>query len=168
MAEAVIEILPPCTRLALRASPAVAALLSGGFGLVLPPPPRTAVQAKGRAALRLGPDEILLLAADGAAAALLPALSEAAGGVPLALVDISHGQVALRVTGPRAADLLNEGCPLDLDAAEFPPGACTRTLFGKAGIVLWRTGAAVFQVEVARSLAPWLRALLDEAAAGLA
>ncbi len=168
MAETIIETLPPGTRLVLRAAPEPAARLSGAFGVVLPPPLLTAAQGGKRAALRLGPDEILLLAEDGAAASLLQALAAVPGAGPVSLVDISHGQVALRITGPHAAELLNEGCPLDLDPAAFPPGACTRTLFGKAGIVLWRTGAAVFHVEVARSFAPYLRALLDEAVADLA
>ena len=63
--------------------------------------------------------------------------------------------------------LLNEGCPLDLDAAAFPPGRCTRTLFGKAEIVLWRRDVDAWRVEVARSFAPYLLALLREAAADL-
>jgi heterotetrameric sarcosine oxidase gamma subunit len=40
---------------------------------------------------------------------------------------------------------------------------CTRTVFGKAEIVLWRTGAEEFRVEVARSLAPYVWACLEEA-----
>ena len=108
--------------------------------------------------MRLGPDEILLLAEDGAAASLGQALDNDS----VSLVDISHRQVALRVSGPYAAEVLNEFCPLDLDAAFFPPGACTRTLFGKAEIVLWRTATNDFHIEVARSFAPYLHALLDQ------
>jgi sarcosine oxidase subunit gamma len=164
MAETIVETLPTCTRFVLRAAAEPAARLSGAFGVVLPPAMLTATARGDRAALRLGPDEILLLAEDGIAASLGQALD----GESVSLVDISHRQVALRITGPQAADLLNEFCPLDLDPAAFPPGACTRTLFGKAEIVLWRLAVDGFRLEVARSFAPYVRALLDEAAADLA
>jgi sarcosine oxidase subunit gamma len=44
---------------------------------------------------------------------------------------------------------------------------CTRTLLGKAEIVLWRIGAAAFRLEVWRSFAPYVSAFLAEAARGL-
>jgi heterotetrameric sarcosine oxidase gamma subunit len=34
---------------------------------------------------------------------------------------------------------------------------CTRTLFEKAEITLWRRGAQAWQIEIARSFAPYLR-----------
>jgi sarcosine oxidase subunit gamma len=41
---------------------------------------------------------------------------------------------------------------------------CTRTLFEKVEIVLWRTAPEIFQVEVWRSFAPHLTQLLAEVA----
>ena len=61
--------------------------------------------------------------------------------MPHALADVSHRQVAFEARGPQAQTALSVGCPLDLDIEEFPVGMCTRTLLGKADIVLWRTGA---------------------------
>jgi len=86
-----------------------------------------------RATLWLGPDEYLLLgfddsAKDSAAAALESGLADA----PHALVDISHRQFGLEVTGPHAEVILNGACPLDLSSAEFPVGMCTRTVLAKA------------------------------------
>jgi heterotetrameric sarcosine oxidase gamma subunit len=40
---------------------------------------------------------------------------------------------------------------------------CTRTLLGKAEVILWRTGADAFHIEVARSLLPYVWACLEEA-----
>ena len=40
---------------------------------------------------------------------------------------------------------------------------CTRTLFGKAEIMLWRIDAEVFRIEVARSSARYVWDLLEEA-----
>ncbi|MBV1705422.1 MAG: sarcosine oxidase subunit gamma, partial [Hyphomicrobiales bacterium] len=53
------------------------------------------------------------------------------------------------------------GVALDLSADAFPVGACTRTVFEKAEIVLWRTDPGRFHVEVWRSFAPYLVELLD-------
>ena len=41
---------------------------------------------------------------------------------------------------------------------------CTRTLFAKADIVLWRTAADAFHVEMWRSFGDYVRALLAEVA----
>jgi len=37
----------------------------------------------------------------------------------------------------------------------------TRTMFMKADIVLWRTGAETFHIEVWRSFAPYVWSLLE-------
>jgi sarcosine oxidase subunit gamma len=105
-------------------------------------------------ALRLGPDELLLLLPEGEIPVLvLPK--------PYSLVDISHRQVGILLEGPEAADMLNAGCPLDLDEAAFPVGMATRTLFMKADIVLWRVAPQKFHVEVWRSFAPYVWSLLE-------
>ena len=93
--------------------------------------------------------------------AIATQLASALSGIPHSLVDVSQRQVALQVSGPDASELLNSGCPLDLDPAEFPPGMCTRTIIGKAEAVLWRKAAAEYHLEVWRSFAgyvvDWLR-----------
>ncbi len=69
----------------------------------------------------------------------------------------------MEITGPRAAKCLNAFCALDLDASEFPVGMCTRTLLGKAEIVLWRIAPEVFHLDIARSFVPYVWACLEEA-----
>jgi sarcosine oxidase, subunit gamma len=95
----------------------------------------------------------------------LGALERALADIPHALVDISHRQFALEVSGPHAATILNGACPLDLDLAEFPVGMCTRTVLAKADIVLWRTRPDVFHLEVWRSFAGYVTGILSEIAA---
>ena len=80
-----------------------------------------------------------------------------------AIIDISHRDAAIEVSGPRAAWVINAFCALDLHLAAFPVGMCTRTVFGKAEILLWRTGAEEFRIDVARSFAPYVWACLEEA-----
>ncbi len=128
-----------------------------------------ALRAGPRATLWLGPDEYLLL--DGTADAnpaastlAASAVEQALGALPHALVDISHRQIALSLSGPHAAQILSGACPLDLSLAEFPVGACPRTAFAKADIVLWRTAAEAFHLEVWRSYRAYVSDLLREIA----
>jgi sarcosine oxidase subunit gamma len=37
---------------------------------------------------------------------------------------------------------------------------CARTLFAKAEVMLWRTAAAEFRIEVARSFLPYVEGVL--------
>jgi sarcosine oxidase subunit gamma len=122
-----------------------------------------AASCGGRAALWLGPDEQLLLAPLADREHIAHQLSQSLSALPHSLVDVSHRQIALEVSGLRAQNVLNAGCPLDLHLDAFPVGACTRTVLGKCDIVLWRTGAATFHVEVWRSFADYASRFLAEA-----
>jgi sarcosine oxidase subunit gamma len=125
----------------------------------------------------LGPDEYLLLdfaggeprtgepSAGASASTLFDALETAMADVPHALVDISHRQFAFELTGSHAATILCGACPLDLDLAQFPVGMCTRTVLAKADIMLWRTRADAFHLEVWRSFAGYVTGVLTEIAA---
>lgn len=154
---------PAATRFILQGGPAARAASSSAFGIALPEKACRAHSAGDRAALWLGPDEQLLLAPAKDAMILAAGLEAALSGVAHSLVDVSQRQVALQVSGHRACAILNTGCPLDLDPAEFPPGMCTRTLFNKADIVLWRTGASEFHLEVLRSFSDYVLGCLQEA-----
>jgi sarcosine oxidase subunit gamma len=138
--------------------------LGEAFGLALPDQPCRAAVQRDRVALWLGPDEWLLIAAADETASLLQSLKNALTGRPASLVDVSHRNIGLIVKGPRAADLLNAGCPLDLDPETFPVGMCARTLFGKAEVVLWRSTQDSFRLEAWRSFAPYVAGLLYGAA----
>ena len=143
MAETRLRPIPDRARFSLRCA--------GTPPVMLPVVPLTSMVDGPRAALWLGPDEWLWLGA---------APPEAEG---LAAIDIGHRHLGFALEGPGATAVLNEGCPLDLDAAAFPPGACTRTVFGTIEIILWRRGAESFEIEVARSFAAALRSLLQAA-----
>lgn len=155
MDEVRIAALPRCARFSLRAGQEAAARIGAAFGVTPGDAPCRAAMAGERAALWLGPDEWLLVAPDGTAPPSVPATAS--------IVDVSQSTIGITVVGPRAAEVLNAFCALDLEAA-FPEGACTRTLFGKAEIILWRTGSGTFRIEVARSLAAYVQACLAEAA----
>jgi heterotetrameric sarcosine oxidase gamma subunit len=115
-----------------------------------------------RAALWLGPDEWLIVAPETAS----DVAARAAAAVRehrVSIVDVSHRSRTIEITGPRAAWCLNAFCALDLDLQAFPVGMCTRTLLGKAEVVLWRIAPEVFHVDVARSFFSYVWACLEEA-----
>ena len=149
-------------RLAIRAVPAAATALGAALGVLLGTVPCRAITARDRAALWLGPDEWLVFAPDDEAGLVEQAMA-AVGGLTASVVDVSHRTVSIELAGPRAVWCLNAFCALDLDQHVFPIGFCTRTLLGKAEIVLWRTESDAFHIEVARSFAPYVRGCLEEA-----
>jgi len=154
--------LAPTLRLNIRAGRAAAATVGATLGVMLGTVPCRSNTSRDRAALWLGPDEWLVLA-PGSETDLPARLAAALGNTPASVVDVSHRTTAIEIAGPRAAWCLNAFCALDLDLHAFPLGMCTRTVFGKAEIMLWRIASETFYLEVARSFAPYLQACLDEA-----
>ena len=176
-----VRILPACTRLIIRGREPARAAAGHALGLALPVTPCRALGDGDRAVLWLGPDEWLLLAArserDAGMARLRQAFEpEGKKSIAHALVDVSDRQISYEVSGPLAGDVLNVGCPLDLDSQAFGAGMCTRTLMGKAEIVLWRGSLPergdgiepnAFRIEVQRSYAAYVCQLLATAASAL-
>ena len=160
--------LSPEGRLAFRIKPAALAGRSAidGFDLSGAINSRSTAGDGGqqRAALRLGPDEWMLLVAADEVDERCEAISAALAGAPHSLVDVSHRDVAFTVEGPGADAVVNTGCPLDLSSKAFPAGSATRTILGKAEIVLQRLSADRFTVTSWRSFAPYVQGFLIEAA----
>jgi sarcosine oxidase, subunit gamma len=149
---------PPAARFVLRGPQAAVRAACDRMGLALPEAINRATSDNDRAAFMLGPDEWLLIAPDGFTLAP-PNATE-----PCSIVDVSHRNTGIAVSGTLAPDVLSSGVMLDLDEAAFPIGMATRTLFAKAEIVLWRRRQLEFHIEVWRSFAPYLDGLLREAA----
>lgn len=153
----------PAARFVFQGGTEARRAAGAAFGPAFPADPCRAHAGGGRAALWLGPDEYLLLAPTADAEIIATELAAALAGLPHSLVDVGHRQVAIRVSGAGASDILNSGCPLDFDLAAFPPGSCTRTLLAKAEIVLWRKDATEYHLETGRSYADYVLAWLHEA-----
>jgi sarcosine oxidase subunit gamma len=165
--------LPPAVRFILQGDVDARSAAAAVWGVAFAEQSCRAIMQGARATLWLGPDEHLLLGGvdgwqvatdESQAADAAGALELALSGTPHSLVNISHRQFALEVSGPHAATILSGACPLDLDLSEFPVGMCTRTVFAKADIVLWRIREDAFRVEVWRSFAGYVAALLREIA----
>lgn len=154
---------PVIGRLSIRCAIGVAQRIGADIGLDLASDINRATTAPGTAALRLGPDEWLLLAEREADPWLAARIGSVAGGAPIAVIDVTHRTAGLVLEGPRVEDVLASGCPLPLDLAGFPVGRATRTLMAKAEVVLWRRGPETFHIEVARSVLPYTIQFLAEA-----
>ncbi len=161
---AALELVQARARFSFRARDAGAIAAAGeAFGTPLPQEACRFTEGPDRRALWLGPDEWLLVAPLASGPDIHAALERALASLPHALVDVSHRSVSFTIGGPRAADVLNAGCPLDLSLNAFPVGMCTRTVLAKTEIVLLRTQEDKFQVDVWRSFAPYAWSYLDDA-----
>ncbi|MGA2792755.1 MAG: sarcosine oxidase subunit gamma family protein, partial [Roseiarcus sp.] len=147
----------------LRGGREAAACVGPAFGAAAALEPLRSLTAGPRSALWMGPDEWLLIAED-LEPALGARLEAALAPTAHALVDVSHRQGAIELSGRGAARLLNAGVPLDLDSSVFPVGMVARTLLTKVEIVLWRRAPEVFHIEFSRSFGPYVAAILAQAA----
>lgn len=86
-------------------------------------------------ALWLAPGAWMVVAERPGEGALLEELRAQLGGIA-ALVEQSHGRAALRLSGPRARDVLAKGCRLDLHPRSFTPGMCAQTTIAQIGVLL--------------------------------
>lgn len=144
-----ISLAPPMARFSLRARQGQA--LETLLGVKVP----KKIGATEGGVACLGPDEWLLRAGPGAMIAM-------GGGLPVAITDVSERSVCFTIQGPRAAQLLMTGCPIDLD--QFAVGRATRTIFETVEIIIFRDAEDRFQIEVWRSFSDWLWTALTTAA----
>lgn len=163
-ASAALEPIGPIARAILRCRASEIDRCSDVLGIALPRTACRSIATGDVTALWLGPDEWLLLK-PAAHQDWLADIATRVEGTGASLVDVGHRQVALTVSGPCAEDILASGCALDLSIAAFPDGMCTRTMFAKAEIVLWRTAPDRFHLEIWRSFARYVEALIRESEA---
>ncbi|MBV7481816.1 sarcosine oxidase subunit gamma [Bordetella sp. BOR01] len=153
--------------LSLRGSPSDPAFMAAAeavLGFALPVAPNTYTGANTHVAMWMGPDEWLVQGLCPQAAPELPTqLASRLAGRFAAAIDITSGYTVVDVTGPRAADVLAKGCPLDMHPQVFGPGCCAQTCFFDAAVVLRRTEAGI-SLTTRRSFAPYVAELLVDGA----
>jgi sarcosine oxidase subunit gamma len=153
------------TRFSLRLASKAAEAIGAAAGFQLGMPINTCRVSGERLVARLGPDEWLLLDPEANNKSLQRDIETMLTGYFYSLVDVGHRDVAIAVAGAHAREIVNGGCPLDLDDAAFPAGSATRTILGKSEIVLFRLGPErLHRIECARSFAPYVYGLLKEIA----
>lgn len=159
-----ITALPFRGKLALRGGPAIGDAAAGVLAAALPALMRSARGDRAEI-LGLGPDEWLLLTEPGAEEPLADELRTALSGYHHAVVVVSDRMTGIGLSGAHALDVLAAGCPLDLHPEVFGPGAVTRTLLGKAAVVLRHPGEAdAYELWMNGSFAPYVWLFLRNAA----
>ncbi|MGS4944036.1 sarcosine oxidase subunit gamma [Meridianimarinicoccus sp. RP-17] len=153
---ATVTALSPVARFSLRGRGDAVAALSAALGVELLARVGARAQAGARDVLCLGPDEWMIHAPEGDAAAIINACAGVAA--PHALVEVSDRELSYAITGPQAAELLTLGCPRDPDSIAVGEGR--RTVFDGATVILWRDGRDAFRMDVWRSFAPHVTHLL--------
>ncbi|MCO5118833.1 MAG: hypothetical protein M9951_04265 [Burkholderiaceae bacterium] len=165
-AAATVSLLAPAGRLSLRARQTALAALSDAIGFELP---RRIGRRSGDGdaeALNLGPDEWLISTHELVVPRLIASCARVYPKWPHSMTDISDREISLRIEGPMASELLALGCPRDIDRIETGQGR--RTVIDGVAVVLWRDGDENFRLDVWRSFAPHLIALLENGCAELA
>jgi sarcosine oxidase subunit gamma len=154
---------PELGKLLLRASDAVAKVATSALDGPWPARINHAAGDADDRTLRLGPDEYLMLVPRAVVPERLDRLRPALAEHHHALVDVSARFAVLELSGPAVRQTLAAACPLDLHDSSFAVDAATRTVLGKAEIVLDRLAADHYRLAVNRSFAPYVEALLYEA-----
>lgn len=155
-----IESAAPAARINFRATPKGAKDFGKVIGLELPTEPGLVAKKGSTLAVWVGPDEWLILDEKKSIDDLMPRRENA----QFSATDISHRNVAFVVSGEAAAMVLNSGCPRDLSLSAFPANTGSRTIFGKAEVVIIRSGRNAFRVECWRSFSPYVWELLLDGA----
>lgn len=144
------------------------------LGLDLPKVPNSSARKAAFVALWLSPEEWWILVNDKntleAEGALAAKLRGALTKVHCTVTGVGESRTRIRVSGPRARDLLAKGCPLDLDPQAFGgAGCCAQSHIAKALVVLHLVAddeaeGACFDIYVLRSFSEYLWSWLEDAA----
>lgn len=139
---------------------ALCAALHNAYGVELPKEPGRRVEGETISFVWAGPNQWLAIAERAGDRDLERELKSSLAGLA-SVVDQSDGRVVVRISGPRARDVLAKGVPIDLHPRTFRPGDVAITHASHIGIILWMLDdtptyeAALFR-SYAESFAHWL------------
>jgi sarcosine oxidase subunit gamma len=144
---------------------ALKAAVKSVYGVQLPESSRVA-QGANVSFVGYGPGQWLALSEQLANEALARDLAQRLKG--LASISDQHGgRTVLRLSGPRARDVLARGLPIDLDPRVFPLGSAATSTISLMGVQLWQTDdtrsydIAIFR-SVSASFWRWLTSSAGE------
>ncbi len=159
---------PHTGKINLRGDAADQAFVEAVKGVAGAGPPsdaNTVASAGANKILWLGPDEWLIVTAEGKQQAMATALEAALTGRHVSIVDTSDARTMIRLHGARARDVLVKGCPLDLHPRAFGPGQCAQTILAKADVLIHqRDDVPTYDIYVLCSFARYLWDWLVDAA----
>ena len=154
------EVLGAILRLSFRLKSQDRTAIAKALGVTLPAKIGASTQKNDLMSACLGPDEWILIGDPIKNAKLYNKAVKLSSKYVMSVTDISHRNVAIRVSGAGAADMINVGCPLDLRLSAFPVGKCTRSVFENSPVLIYRSAEDSFVVECWRSYAPYVLGLM--------
>ena len=124
------------------------------FDVALPTKANTTARSDTLTALWLSPRSWLLVAGSASSLTGFTDKRDAINRQRGALFDVSASRVGWALAGPRAAEVLAKGCPLDLHPRVFAAGACAQSVYGHVNVLVEkRDEIPTFVLMVARSFA---------------
>lgn len=160
----------------LRGDPADEGFLAAvhqALGVALPLEPNRVESSERIAVLWLGPNEWLAVSHDDeptAESRLAERLREALADFHAAVTEVGESLACIHIAGPRAADVIAKGCPLDFHPSVFASGHCAQSHVAKAAVTLHQVseaGAAAgpsYDLYTRRSFSDYLWRWLSDAA----
>lgn len=144
---------------------ALSAAVREAYGVDLPAQSMT-VQGKTVSFIGYGPGQWLVVSETLAHEALAEDLATRLAGLA-SVSDQSGGRAVLRVSGPRARDVLAKGLAIDLDPRVFPAGGAVTSTMSHMGMQLWQEAEAdSYDIAIFRSVSAsfwrWLTASAAE------
>jgi sarcosine oxidase subunit gamma len=115
--------------------------------------------------LWMAPDELLALADPRDGDVVLDGLRSGGADLHMLVKDVSDMRAGFVVEGAAARDVLARLTPADVSPAALPPGRVRRTRLGQVAAALWLPEEGQADVLCFRSVADYVRDLLEDAAA---
>ena len=130
---------------------ALKAAVATAYGVDLPDSSRIA-QGPSVSFVGYGPGQWLAVSEGLANEALARDLSQRLKGLA-SISGQSGGRTVLRISGPRARDVLAKGLPIDLHPRAFAPGSAATSTISLMGVQLWQTDdTRSYDMAIFRSL----------------
>jgi len=134
------------------ASPVIAEAVTAMVETDIPAPLSVVTGHKGRRAVWMAPDELLILTDSYHDAAAIDASERGRlAGEHAMVLNVTGARAVLALTGPDVAETLAKGAPVDLSDAAFPVGRARRTHLSGIAVAVWRLGPQEWEIVCARS-----------------
>lgn len=120
----------------------------------------------------VAPDEWMVITRPSGAERALKALQKNLKIADLhsSVTDTTEARTCIRVSGPRAREVISKGCSIDLHPSAFGPGQCAQTVVSRVGVMLAQTANSkthqpTYELYPLRSFATYLWNWLEDASA---
>ena len=150
-----LEAMAPMWRANVRCSQKNVEQAEENFEINLPKEPKKSVVKKNRGALWLGPDEWVIIDTNPKTKIKMKGDEN-----EFYAVNVSHNFCTINVKGQGARMTLSASCPQDLRPDTFIKGDCSRTILGKATVIIHCINEQEFYLHCQRSFSEYVWELL--------